>query len=151
MPLLWIFALQSDSWAARGAYAGAGVLIIIDGVRATYGQRKKGTHTEKMDTVEDKGNEVSGYLATYVLPFLSGPPTSWWKAAADVVYFVVAWSVFVNSDLLFINPTLYLLGWRVFRGRRGQRSSVILAKRPPMAGEQFDAVTFAGGLVRIGH
>lgn len=151
MPLLWIFALQSDSWVKRGAYAGVGILVIIDGYRCTCGQRKKGRHKERMDTVEDKGNEVSGYLATYVLPFLSGPPNSWWKAAADVVYFVVAWSVFINSDLLFINPTLYLLGWRVFRGRREQSSLIILAKRRPVAGEQFDAVTFAGGLVRTGH
>ncbi|MCV7200668.1 hypothetical protein ACP6C3_30475 [Mycolicibacterium septicum] len=149
MPLLLIFGLQCTTWPARIGYFAAGAVVVVDGWRCTYGQRRKNSRTVQASTVRDKGSEVSGYLATYLLPFLSGPPNSWWSTGAYLVYFAVAWIVFVNSDLLFINPTLYVLGWKVIAGRVNEQDVLILAKTPPRAGEPFSGVNFAGGLVKV--
>ena len=34
-----------------------------------------------------------------------------------VVYFAVAFLIFIRSDLALVNPTLYLYGWRVYGAR----------------------------------
>jgi hypothetical protein len=143
-----MFAFQCTTWRSGLAWATAGTVLLIDGYRLTYGQWKRGPHRCSVEAVRHKGNDVSGYLATYVLPFLVGPPATWHQAAAYLVYFAVAWTVFVNSDLLFINPTLYLLRWRVAAGRVNGREVLILAREIPKDSEEFDAVSFAGGIVR---
>lgn len=148
-PLILIFALQSDTWKQRAIYFGAALLVLTDGYRCTYGQTKKGARNFTALAVKDRGSEVSGYLATYLLPFLSGPPTDIWSASAYLVYFFVAWVIYVNSDLLFINPSLYLLGWRVGQVKIGDTDALILFKTAPLQGTQFEAVSFAGGLVKL--
>jgi hypothetical protein len=148
MPLLWIFAFQCTTWRPAVGYAIAGALVIADGYRLTFGQLRKGAIRCSLSNVRDKSSEVSGYLATYLLPFLSGPPQSWHAGGAYLVYFLIAWVVYVNSDLLFINPALYLLRWRVGEGQLNGRKILILARRMPETGEEFDAVTFAGGVLR---
>jgi len=141
--------MESNNWTGRTVYALAASCILVDGYRITYGQLRKGRHKAVFSKVDDQGKEVSGYLATYLLPFLTGPPDSGWKAAAFLVYFLVAWVVYINCDMLLINPTLYLLGWKVFRGERQAHSVVILAKSLPPVNIPFDAVSFAGGIVKF--
>lgn len=149
MPLVVIFALQSGSWLARGIYFVITLLLLVDGYRCTYGQSKKAERNFTAVAVKDSGSEVSGYLATYILPFISGPPANLWTAGAYLVYFFVAWVVYVNSDLLFINPSLYLLGWRIGQVTVGREELLTLFKTAPLPGSKFEAVTFAGGLVKV--
>src|SRR5262249_9898715 len=64
--------------------------------------------------VEDRGAEVAGYLASYILPFVVVPEPNWRDLTGYAIFLVVAATIYVRSGLLQINPTLYLLGWRVF-------------------------------------
>jgi len=64
--------------------------------------------------VEDRGPEVAGYLASYILPFVVVPEPSWRDLVGYAIFFVVAGTIYSRSRMLQINPTLYLFGWRVF-------------------------------------
>jgi hypothetical protein len=85
-------------------------------------------------TVEDHGGVVSGYLATYLLPFLGNLPTTPGDFTAYVIYFVTAFVVYVRTDLALINPTLYILGYRVFRFEIGDLPGDEPADCSPMSG-----------------
>lgn len=78
--------------------------------------------------IDDKGSDVSGYLATYLLPFLVLPDPSVSDEVAYAVFLIVAGVIYVRSRMLQINPTLYLLSYRVFaiaRSDEGFRGYVI--------------------------
>ena len=81
---------------------------------------------------------MSGYLATYLLPFLGGPPLDLRGWLAYGVYFLVAWAVFVPSELGLVNPTLYILGWRLVEGTRRGRSELIICQDPPSREQEGD-------------
>ncbi len=149
VPVMFIFGGMSETWLSRTGWCVAATIALVDGWRLTYGQLRKAEHAVVLLAVEDRGNNVSGYLATYLLPFIAGPPTGVGDALAYAVYFIVAMIVFIRSDLILVNPTLYLLGWRVAEGKHPRRGRVLLlCRRVPESGEQFGAVDLIDGLVR---
>ena len=149
-PLAGMFALQSDTWPPRIAWSLVALWGIVDGYRLTYGQRRKGEHVVALASIRDRGGDVSGYLATYLLPFIGAPPDDWPKVLVYVTYFAVAMVVYVRSDLVMINPTLYLLGWRVVEGKRSTGESVLLlCRQAPSDDQPIKAVGFLNALVRV--
>lgn len=63
----------------------------------------------------DAGAEVSGYLAAYLLPFLTVAKPSANDLAAYAIFIAVSGLVYVRSGLMQINPTVYLMNRRVLR------------------------------------
>jgi hypothetical protein len=63
----------------------------------------------------DQGGAVAGYLATYLLPLLSFDAHGWNSVVAYGIYLLVLYVIFVRSEnLVLVNPTLYVLGLRIF-------------------------------------
>ena len=71
---------------------------------------------QKITVIGDGGAEVSGYLAAYLLPFLSLAAPPLLDGFSYLIFLVVAGTVYIRSGLMQVNPTIYLLGWRVARG-----------------------------------
>ncbi|TFB67978.1 hypothetical protein [Cryobacterium sp. Hz9] len=76
----------------------------------------------KYSDAEDQGGAVAGYLAGYLLPFLVVPTANFGVMIGYVIFFGLVTFLHMRSNLGLINPTLYVLGWRVSRvtvaGRR---------------------------------
>lgn len=100
------------NWVAVGFLALA-VVSYVDAHRLVNGARGTNPRTLYFDEIDDQGGNAAGYLATYLLPFLGLVPTGWGDWAAYAIYAGVAMIVFVRTDLTLVNPTLYLMGWRV--------------------------------------
>jgi hypothetical protein len=75
--------------------------------------RKTGSEPIRVSSVVDHGAEVSGYLATYLLPFLTVGEPRVRDLVAYAVFFLVLGLIYVRSGMVQINPTLYLFGRRV--------------------------------------
>lgn len=71
------------------------------------------TDSITVKAVVDRGAEVSGYLATYLLPFLTVSQPKVTDLIAYAVFLFVLGLIYVRSEMVQINPTLYLLGRRV--------------------------------------
>lgn len=115
-PLWAMFALRFEATWLRVAFvllAGFGVLVAAALLRR--GRQGRPSNTP-ITITGDAGSEVSGYLAAYLLPFLTlaAPPVL--DGLAYFIFFVVAGVVYVRSGLMQINPTIYLLGRKVVRG-----------------------------------
>ncbi len=96
-----------------GALAVAGfldMLWIVFGIA-----RRTSADPIRLAKVEDAGPEVAGYLATYLLPFLTVPQPTVRDVAAYTIFLMVTGLVYVRSEMAQINPTLYILGRRVVR------------------------------------
>jgi hypothetical protein len=89
-------------------------------------------------SVQDSGSVVAGYLASYLLPFVTAAPANLGDFLAYAIYFLVLYIVFVRSDLAMINPTLYLLGWRIASANTGGRSVLVLCRELPKLGESVE-------------
>ena len=95
----------------------------------------------------DMGGEVSAYVATYIIPFVTiGNPDARDLVAYGVVFATLC-VVYINSDLVGVNPLLYLFRYRVFavEGIRLDRDGVareclVVSRRRPVAGAAIEVV-----------
>jgi hypothetical protein len=148
-PLFVILAIRFQVAALRGvcaglAVVGLGYLAIVLWVIPRAAQQR----VYPVEEVNDASGEVAGYLATYLVPFVTVTSPS----AADVIGYcilaLVVLVIFMRSDLAQINPALYLLGRRVASITAGGRSYYLVCRRLPWPPCRIDAVRVAGLLVR---
>jgi hypothetical protein len=97
------------------AFAFVGIASTLDAVNLVAGSKKGSNISLKVRNVKDQGENVAAYLVTYILPFVATPLGSWRDWVACGIFFFMLYVVFLRSDLGLVNPTLYLLGWRVFQ------------------------------------
>jgi hypothetical protein len=147
-PLAIIFAWQCRTTESTAVWAASGVALLLLAITTTYGQLRKNAVLATVTDVRDRGGDVSGYLAGYLLPFIAGPPEGWSGIGAYATYFLVAGIVYVRSDLALINPTLYLIRWRVIEGQVSGRRLLILCRDVPSNGDSIRIVSFLDVAVR---
>jgi len=70
---------------------------------------------DQLTITGDGGADVSGYLAAYLLPFLTVAEPSASDLAAYAIFMIVAGLVYVRSGLMQVNPTIYLFKHKVLR------------------------------------
>ena len=113
-PLFALLALRFNGILLRsilGTFAG---IFLIDTLRVVvFVPRRVGANPLTIKTISDEGGQVAGYLATYLLPFLVLPSPSASDLAAYALFIAIAGIVTIRSNLTFINPTLYLFGYRL--------------------------------------
>lgn len=91
--------------------------------------------------VRDMGSEVAAYIATYLLPFITvDNPDKCDLVAYSIVFFTIA-VVFINSDLVGVNPLLYLLRYRTYR---------VTGIRKLNSGADADAIVISRRVVVVG-
>jgi hypothetical protein len=113
---LWIMlGLRFDALPLQiGLVAFGVVCALILGVILRRGSTTRPANTT-LTITGDAGSDVSGYLAAYLLPFLTVSDPGLTDVCAYVIFVAVAGIVYVRSGLMQINPTVYLLGRTVRR------------------------------------
>jgi hypothetical protein len=148
-PLFVILAIRFQENILRGACAGLaaigfGYLVVVLGTVSRHAQQR----AYPVVAVEDASGQAAGYLATYILPFVTAPYPSGADLAGYCILAVVALVIFMRSELAQINPTLYLLGWRVAAIKTGTTGYYLVCRRLPRQCAEINAVRVAGLLVR---
>jgi hypothetical protein len=85
-------------------------------------------------TAEDRGVDVAGYLATYLVPFLTvSRPTSR-DVLAYACFLALVGIIYVRSTLVGVNPLMYLLRFRLFavKDSKGHPHLLISRAAPPL-------------------
>jgi hypothetical protein len=154
---LWFLSSYAPLWAMLGLRfhplglrIGCFVLAALSaGVVTLLLYRRGGERpTDTPLTISgDAGADVSGYLAAYLLPFLVVGAPSATDVAAYVVFILVAGLIYVRSGLMQINPTVYLLRWRVLRGSvpagRSRKEVFLITRADRRVGDELRAERFA--------
>jgi len=116
-PLFLLVALRTIGTSDILAL-GCGVLTFL-GLVGTYlfltTGKKKGTRNYQLAAVENHDSDVAAYTATYLLPFLTVFSGTWQDITSLAVFVVIFGIVYVRSRLIYVNPMLSLLGFRLWR------------------------------------
>lgn len=64
--------------------------------------------------IKARDEAALSYIVTYIVPFLVQPSDSPHKVAAMAIFFLVVALLYMNVDLVHINPMLSLVGYRLY-------------------------------------
>lgn len=111
-------------------------------------ERSKAPGSFEIDKIEDQGPQVVAYLASYLLPFVTLAEPSNQDAVGYTLFLLVLALVYVQSDMLQINPTLYVFRRRVVKitTRKGWQAYLV-THRVPLPNETILATTLASGVL----
>lgn len=112
-----LFALFAVRFKQLPLVIGCGVLAAV-GIAALFMilkmDRQKSREPHLISKVSDAGSQAAGYVASYLLPFLTVSTPTLRDLIAYTVFLVVVATVFARTSLIQINPLLYIFGWRVY-------------------------------------
>ncbi|MEV4473935.1 hypothetical protein [Nonomuraea sp. NPDC049504] len=150
VPLIGIFAARSaPHWWWTISLSILAIVGVVDGWRLVRTAQKRSSAYMTITSVEDQGSAVSGYLATYLLPFLGELPNGWGDGIAYFLYFATAFVIFLKSNLGVVNPTLYILGWRVSRVALNGRGTLLVSRKSVRVGERVHVAVALGVHVTV--
>lgn len=88
------------------------------------------------------------YVVTYLLPFLGAPFVTVEQGIGLAIFFAVLAVLYINSDMIHINPTLNLVGFHIYEVElaNGEIQSLI-ARRRPRRGQRIAVVETAEGVL----
>ena len=143
-PLAAIVAIQLATkkhiWAAGGvAVVGAlgllGLLLYLSTIH------KLNPETVTIESASRRDGEAMSYIVTYLLPFLALTSGSLTDSICLGIFLVVLAVLYVNSEMLYINPVLNLLGWHVYEATiQGGEVRMLITRRRARSGRDVAAV-----------
>jgi hypothetical protein len=143
--LFLLLALRFTTTWLDIACCALAIVGFADMVWIVYGvssPSRTGAEPITIDEVRDAGPEVAGYLATYLLPFLTVAEPNGRDVAAYVIFLLVTGLIYVRSEMTQINPTMYLLGRRVVHIRTtGGWDGHLIARSSVEPGDSLRTVT----------
>lgn len=74
------------------------------------------TYMVKVTNMRDQGYEMMVFIATYFLPIFDYDHTNVRHTIVFLILYVALGIIFVKSNLFYNNPTLALLGFRIYKG-----------------------------------
>lgn len=103
-------------------------------------------------TASPAGEGASSYLAGYLLPFVTVGTPSPSDLTAYAVFFLVAYLVHARTEIIRVNPALFLFGWKVYavtdcKGFQGHLIS--RAKEKVVPGAKVFASRMTGDLLLL--
>jgi hypothetical protein len=151
-PLFGILAVRFDGLALRLVCLGLFIVGAGDTLHITRAAKSAREPYEiTMESSEDTGGEVSGYLASYLLPFVTIPSPGWRDLVAYALFLLIALVVYVRSNLVRVNPTLCLFGYRVLKIQyNAGKQQYLITRIEPDNGETVGVVDVAGVMLNIG-
>ena len=150
--LFGILAIRFDGLALRLACLGLFLVGLLDTLRITQLAKSATEPYEiQIQSSEDTGGEVSGYLASYLLPFVTIPSPGWRDLLAYGLFLAVGLVIYVRSNLVRVNPTLYLFGYRVLKVQYNvTKQQYLVARVTPQDGAIMKVVDVAGVMLDAG-
>jgi hypothetical protein len=147
-PLWAITALLQETWWVAASFVLLAVAGALSAVLILVDVHRLEPDPYRIQEVSDRGAEVAGYLATYLLPFIMVSNPSGRELVSYALFLLVIAVVYLQSNMLAINPLLYLLGFRVTVVTTSTGSTAYLISRStPERGEVVLAAELAEGVL----
>jgi len=147
LTVIFFFLLLSKHRFLAIAILGVGALGLAGiGVYLHLARRINPTRITLV-SVQRRDAEAMSYIVSYIIPFLAMPFQSVEEAVSLGVFFLVIGILYVNSNMIHINPMLNLLGYHLFEitVESGATYSLI-THRDVIRGETLSAVKASNGI-----
>jgi hypothetical protein len=134
-PLMLIFSILL--WKANFYWAVGILTLCVVSLVVTFiyiGRRKGagGVSQVTITGVERRDENVVSYIASYLIPFVTFPVATPEQAVSILIFVGVLLVLYVNSNMIYINPTLNLIGYHLYEITidSDQMSHYVIARRP---------------------
>ncbi|HZS78714.1 MAG TPA: hypothetical protein VFA41_19035 [Ktedonobacteraceae bacterium] len=107
-----------------------------------------GAFQEKVTGLERRDGDVMSYIASYLLPFVAIPFSGWQQGAALLVFILVLGIVYVNSNMIHVNPMLNLMGYHLYSVtvEKSQVPHALITQRRVALGETLHVIDIGDGI-----
>ncbi len=92
------------------------------------GNYKVGNNDVSQGIIENTGKATLQYFLTYIVPLLAFNLTDWQEFVTFGIIFFIIGVLYIKSDLIYLNPTLLLLRFNIYKVRLGEREIVVISK-----------------------
>jgi hypothetical protein len=65
-------------------------------------------------TYKRRDSDTVSYFVTYLFAFMKVPLDTWDKITAFLIFFLILGFIYVNSNMIHINPMLNIFGYRIY-------------------------------------
>jgi hypothetical protein len=146
IPLFLILAVRfEDPGLLRAVSVGLTALGLVFLLMFVLATRRTPTARLRVESVREAGAEAGGYLASYILPFVTVSTPTARDMIGYGIFILVALLVYVRSDLVQINPTFYLMLRRVVRIRTDHGDVLfVVCRQIPRSGQSLRVTSLAG-------
>lgn len=129
-PLLVILAVRFDQlWLQAACAAGALVGLALAFWILKSHRDATSVGAIEVEKAEDAGDLATSYLISYLLPFVAVDQPGIRDVIAYLIFFAVLALVYVRSDMILINPVLYVRRRLVKITTKGGRTLYAIANR----------------------
>ncbi|MGZ0174363.1 MAG: hypothetical protein ACKVHE_33080 [Planctomycetales bacterium] len=115
-PLCLIFAIvfyDKNYWAALTVLLSGFVGLLGTLVYLRYAQRFNAVKVA-VKGHQRKDSEAMSYILTYLVPFVVLPSDNWQKMVSLAVFFFVLALLYINTNMIHVNPMLNIFGYRIY-------------------------------------
>jgi len=114
LPLFLIFAIRN--WPNSLANFILGFVVIYSSVWAAiiWLTKKTTLDSYKVLKADNKAKDALSYLIPYIISFISFDLTKWQDISSIFILLAILFVVSMHSELIYINPVLYFLKYRVY-------------------------------------
>lgn len=126
-PVLGLLAFRSrgDAWGFLFLVPAAmGVLVLIGGFVVV---RRGNPEPFDFDEIEDLSGEILGHIGAYLLPVLIDTSKSTEEVVISGIVLALIIHIHVATGRVFVNPLLYLFGYRIYSARTGGATLYLVA------------------------
>lgn len=146
IPLFIIFVLQY-----YGKYGNITLAPLILGFLAIIFLLSYVENTEtrplSIEKVTSKDADVMSYIVTYIFPFLSIDLSNSMSLLSLGIFFFVLGVLYISSNMLYINPTLNLLGYHIFEIEDEDSVQIVICRRSKLkSGDNLNIVMIGNDL-----
>ncbi|MBG6077972.1 anti-phage protein KwaA [Polaromonas sp. CG_9.11] len=91
-----------------------------------------------VETIEDKGTEHLVFLATYIIPLAGFGLDEVRKEIILAIILVFLGVIYIKTNLFYANPTLSLLGFKIFSARVDNKEVILISTQEIEAGDSIN-------------
>ena len=143
----FLFVEQRPIWSIAVLAISLSGLVIM-GLYFFYFAPRLGSIQQRITALQRRDGDVMGYIASYLLPFVAIPFGGWQQAVALLIFVVVLGIVYVNSNMIHINPMLNLIGYHVYEItlEHSEAPHSLITRRRIGAGEAIHLIDIGDGI-----
>ena len=96
-----------------------------------------------------RGSEIMGYIASYIVPFVTFSLSSWRQIVALAIFILILGIVYIFSeDMVRVNPVFNLLGYRLYEVtvEQGKDSFALITRRRIKYGDRVLLIKVDDGI-----
>jgi hypothetical protein len=134
-------------WSDNRYLAGGLAIVAVFSVVVLFvflrAARKLAADKIKVDSVLSRDGDAMSYIVTYLLPFLAVKLSDVTDVASLGIVLLVIAILYVNSNMIYTNPVLNIVGYHIFeiQDDEGKTTALICKRAYIRTGSEIDVIS----------